>query len=161
MLRMLRRSFSKFTFVNTYGKSKWNYQFPRKFSKVADKNDKKDDKGGDKKDDKKDDKGGDKKNDKGKNPDNTSYWSQFVRIFPLTGRSTEAVDFVRNYKSNSDNAQALQKDALILMNMISPDDIKHSCVPPGRAQELEDQHHYVHRTELEQQINFIFKKRES
>lgn len=77
MLRTLRRSFSNFTFVNTYEKSNWNYQFPRNFSKVADKDDKKD--------------------DKGKNPDNTSYWSQFVMIFLSTGISTAALDFVRNY----------------------------------------------------------------
>ena len=154
VLRTLRRSFSNFTFVNTYEKSNWNYQFPRNFSKVADKDDNKDDKG----DDKKDDKGGDKKDDKGKNPDNTSYWSQFALMILSYGTFSVALDFFRNYKSNRENAQEQQKDALILMNMISPDDIKHSCVPPGRAQELEDQHHYVHRTELEQQINSILKR---
>ena len=150
VLRTLRRSFSNFTFVNTYEKSNWNYQFPRNFSKVADKDDNKNDKG--------DDKGGDKKDDKGKNPDHTSYWNQLVLIILSTGTFSVALDFFRNYKSNRENAQELQKDALILMNVVSPDDIKHSLVSPGRAQELEDQHHYVHRTELEQQINSILKR---
>ena len=112
VLRTLRRSFSKFTFVNTYEKSNWNYQFPRNFSKVADKDDKKDVKG----DDKKDDKGGDKKDDKGKNPDNTSYWNQLVLIILSTGTFSALLDFVRNY----------------VTNVVSSDDIKHlsSINPP-------------------------------